>query len=184
MNRFVFIPTQSQNITLKACFFFSWRCSCVPSRVQLLCNPMECSPPNSPIHGIFQAIILEQVAISSSRRSPPPRDRARFSFISCTGTLVLYQLSHQGNPFHGGRSHTRERSWARVSQCAAAQLHTRLLSQMPFPVGLGCVPQSRRWLAVPGWAQKVMGNDRNHPFICKDPLPSPVSFKDWGGGQN
>ena len=100
MNRCVFIPRQSQNITLKVCFFFSWRRSCVLSRVQLLCNPMECSPPNSPIHGIFQAIILEQVAISSSRGSSPPRDRACVSCIPCTGTWVLHQRTHQGSPFH------------------------------------------------------------------------------------
>ena len=36
------------------------------SRVQL-CNPMDYSPPDSSVHGIFQARILEQVAISSSR---------------------------------------------------------------------------------------------------------------------
>ena len=29
-----------------------------------LCNPMDCSPPGSSVHGIFQARILEWVAIS------------------------------------------------------------------------------------------------------------------------
>ena len=32
----------------------------------ILCNPMDCSPPGSSIHGIFQARILEWVAISFS----------------------------------------------------------------------------------------------------------------------
>ena len=32
-----------------------------------LCNPMDCSPSGSSAHGIFQARILEWVAISSSR---------------------------------------------------------------------------------------------------------------------
>ena len=32
-----------------------------------LFNPMGCSPPGSPIHGILQARMLEWVAISSSR---------------------------------------------------------------------------------------------------------------------
>ena len=32
-----------------------------------LCNPMDCSPPGSSIHGIFQAGILEWVTISYSR---------------------------------------------------------------------------------------------------------------------
>ena len=31
-----------------------------------LCDPMDCSPPGSSIHGIFQARILEWVAISVS----------------------------------------------------------------------------------------------------------------------
>ena len=34
-----------------------------------LCDSMACSPPGSSVHGIFQATILEWVAISSSRGS-------------------------------------------------------------------------------------------------------------------
>ena len=34
-----------------------------------LCNPVDCSPPGSSVHGISQARILEWVAISSSRGS-------------------------------------------------------------------------------------------------------------------
>ena len=40
----------------------------------ILCNPMGCSVPGSTIHGIFQARVLEWVAISFSRRSSRPRD--------------------------------------------------------------------------------------------------------------
>ena len=32
-----------------------------------LCDPMDCSPPGSSVHGSFQARILEWVAISFSR---------------------------------------------------------------------------------------------------------------------
>ena len=39
-----------------------------------LCDPMDCSLPGSSIHGIFQARILEWIAISFSRRSFWPRD--------------------------------------------------------------------------------------------------------------
>ena len=31
------------------------------------CNPMDCSPPGSSVHGHFQARILERVAISFSK---------------------------------------------------------------------------------------------------------------------
>ena len=46
-----------------------------------LCNPMDCSLPGFSIHGIFQARILEWVAISFSRRSFQPRDWTRVSRI-------------------------------------------------------------------------------------------------------
>ena len=39
-----------------------------------LCDPMDCSLAGSAIHGIFQAGVLEWVAISFSRRSSRPRD--------------------------------------------------------------------------------------------------------------
>ena len=39
-----------------------------------LSDPMGCNPPGSSVHGIFQARILERLAISSSRGSSPPRD--------------------------------------------------------------------------------------------------------------
>ena len=45
-----------------------------------LCDPMDCSPPGSCIHGILQARILEWVAISFSRSSLP-RDRTQVSSI-------------------------------------------------------------------------------------------------------
>ena len=38
-------------------------------------NPMDCIPPGSSVHGIFQARVLEWVAISYSRGSFQPRDR-------------------------------------------------------------------------------------------------------------
>ena len=34
-----------------------------------LCDPMECSPPSSSVHGILQARILEWIAIPFSRGS-------------------------------------------------------------------------------------------------------------------
>ena len=48
---------------------------------QTLCNPMGCSLSGSSVHGIFQARILEWVAISFSRGSSWPRDQ---TWVSCT----------------------------------------------------------------------------------------------------
>ena len=42
-----------------------------------LCDPMDCNPPGSSIHGILQARILEWVAVSSSRGSSQPPGEPR-----------------------------------------------------------------------------------------------------------
>ncbi|MES6266278.1 hypothetical protein U6R57_12305, partial [Cutibacterium acnes] len=47
-----------------------------------LCDPMDCSPPGSSVHGILQARILEWVAISFSRGSSQPRDQTQVSHIA------------------------------------------------------------------------------------------------------
>ena len=39
-----------------------------------LCDPMDCSLPGSSVRGIFQAKVLEWIAISFSRGSSQPRD--------------------------------------------------------------------------------------------------------------
>ena len=46
------------------------------------CDPMDCSPPGSSIHGILQAKILEWVVISLSRGSFQPRDWTWVSHIT------------------------------------------------------------------------------------------------------
>ena len=63
-----------------------------------LCDPMDCSPPGSPVHGILQARILEWVAMPSSRGSSPPRDETCISYVSCIGRQVLYHWCHLGSP--------------------------------------------------------------------------------------
>ena len=39
-----------------------------------LCDPVDCNPPSSSVHGILQARILEWVAIPSSRGFSQPKD--------------------------------------------------------------------------------------------------------------
>ena len=47
-----------------------------------LCDPMDCSPPGSFVHGISQARILEWVTISFSRGCSWPRDWSHVSYVS------------------------------------------------------------------------------------------------------
>ena len=56
---------------------WKWSRSVVSDSLQ----PMDCSPPSSSVHGIFQARLLEWVAISFSRGSSQPRD---WTWVSCT----------------------------------------------------------------------------------------------------
>ena len=71
-----------------------------------LCNPMDCSLPVSFIYGIFQARILEWVAMSFSRGSSWPRDQTWVSHIAGR----LYYLSHQG--ILSFRAHTLLCQWS------------------------------------------------------------------------
>ena len=61
------------------CFFpwcypqiYIWDICVLAKSCPTLCDPMDYSLPGSPVHGIFQARVLEWVAISSSRGSPWP----------------------------------------------------------------------------------------------------------------
>ena len=48
-----------------------------------LCNPVDCSPSGSSLHGILQARILERVAMPSSTRSSQPKKGTRIFWGSC-----------------------------------------------------------------------------------------------------
>ena len=69
-----------------------------------LCNPMDCSPPGSSVHGISQARILAWGAIPFSTGSSQPRDRTwlfllagRFFTVRATSealTPCVYVSNH------------------------------------------------------------------------------------------
>ena len=61
--------------------FFVLFCISVTKSCLTLCDLMDCSPPDSSVHGISQARILEWVAISFSRGSSRPRVQTHSSCI-------------------------------------------------------------------------------------------------------
>ena len=72
-----------------------------------LSDPMDCNPPGSSVHGIFQAKTLRWVAISLSGGSSQPRDWIYVSCVSCIGRRVLHhwatwqaRFSPHKNPNH------------------------------------------------------------------------------------
>ena len=73
-------------------------CVCVCVRAQsclTLCDPTDCSPPGS-AYTIFQARILEWVAIFSFKGSSQPREQTRISCVSSFGRWILYHWCHLG----------------------------------------------------------------------------------------
>ena len=63
-----------------------------------LCGPMDCIPPSSSVHGIFQARIPEWLATSYSRGSSQAWDQTQVSelagrFFTTNATWKAQQLS-------------------------------------------------------------------------------------------
>ena len=65
--------------------YYLWDCGLlclVAQSCPILCNPMDCNPSGSSVHGILQARILEWVAMPSFRGSSQPRDWIQVSLIA------------------------------------------------------------------------------------------------------
>ena len=71
--------TQHCKLTMRVCLSVAQSCL-------TLCDPVDCSPPGSFIHGVLQARTQEWVAIPFSRGSSQPRDRTQ---VSCAAGRVF-----------------------------------------------------------------------------------------------
>ena len=93
--------TSSSTPVIFCSFFLIFTIVILCSVAQLcpnLCDPLKYSLPDSSVHGIILASILEWVAISSSRGSSQPRDQTHISCISCiAGRVFTHSLTHQGS---------------------------------------------------------------------------------------
>ena len=67
-------------------------CVLITQLCPTLCDPMDCSPPGSSVHGILQARILVWMAIPFSRDLPNPGIEPRSPALQ-----ILCRLSHQGS---------------------------------------------------------------------------------------
>ena len=57
-------------------------CMLVAQLCPTLCDPVNCGPPDSSVHGILQAKILKWVAIHFSRGFSQPRDQTQVSHVA------------------------------------------------------------------------------------------------------
>ena len=75
-------------------WFLYW-CSCsLTESCTTLCDPVDCSPPSFPVHGLSQAWMLKWVAISFSRDLPDPGIEPASSALAGDSLPV----SHLGSP--------------------------------------------------------------------------------------
>ena len=72
------------------------RCSVVSDP----CDPTDCSPPGSSVHGVLQARILEWVVMPSSRGSSQPRD---WNLVFCiTGSFFTIWATREAHEYWCG----------------------------------------------------------------------------------
>ena len=96
-------PEPDSSDTMTSCLGFQKSVS--HSSFLTVCDPIDCSPPDSSVHGIFQARILECLAISFSRGLPDPGIEPRspalqagffFSMPNYSLLLAMFLLSKNG----------------------------------------------------------------------------------------
>ena len=115
----------STSVIIRRLVVLLWLGVCVKSlqSCPTLCDPMNCSPPGSFVHGILQARILEWVAVFSSRGSSKPQDRTRLSEIE----IFIWQL--KGLPGCSGSKESACSARDLGSVHAQVQMHWDLLIQ-------------------------------------------------------
>ena len=86
----VYYPVKSLKVTSQMKLPFKVMCVLCAQLCPALWDPMNCSPPDSSVHGVFQARVLEWVAISYSRGSSWSKDQTRVSCVSRIGRKILY----------------------------------------------------------------------------------------------
>ena len=95
------------------------------SHVRLFCDPMDCRPQGSSVHGILQARILEWVVISFSRDLPDP------GIIPVSPALAggfFSLLSHLGSPLQSLTPYqlTRHLLWIQPPRLPTAQAQAKM----------------------------------------------------------
>ena len=85
-----------------------------------LCHSMDCSSPGSSVHGIFQARILEWVAMPSSQGLNQGLLHCRRFFIS----WATREHQHKGYPLTGAISISKSKCWPQgISLCFWPGVH-------------------------------------------------------------
>ena len=148
---------------------------CVVASVVSNCDPIDCSPPGSSVHGIFQARILEWVALPSSRGSSP--------------TCVLwFDLLHLTSPALADGFFITSATWDMTSKSQASSTQTcpsfsrHQMSSFPPHSALSTLVNLQELLRIQGVRHSPLHRDSwwktrhllvwllpAHPAICYHP---------------
>ena len=91
----------------------------------VLCNPMDCSPPGSSVHGILQARILEWVAMPSSRGSSRPEiELTSPESLALKADSLPRILEWVAISFSRGSSRSRDQTHVSRVSCIASRFFT------------------------------------------------------------
>ena len=79
---------------------------------------MDCNPPGSSAYRIFQAKILEWVAMPSSKGASWNRDQTHISYVSCIGWWVFFlSLAPPGKPKDSVESFQKQKHFLKKVLC-------------------------------------------------------------------
>ena len=116
-----------------------WTCEVV-QLCPTLCDPMDHSLPGFSLYGIFQARILEWVAISFSRRSSRRRDWTQVSRIV-------------------GRRFTVRATRKSPTDMSSGKLQELLMDREAWRAAVHGIPKSRTWLS--DWTDNILFQKSN-----------------------
>ena len=102
------------------------------SNESTLCNPMDCSPPGSSLHGILQARILEWAAISFSRGSSQPRDQIWVSCITGRFFTIWATREAQFKVINDNFNISDTNRYLKKQNCGSVMLHDLLKEWQGF----------------------------------------------------
>ena len=141
-----------------------------------LCNPLDCSPPDSSVHGISQARILEWVAISFSRGSSWPRDWTHVSWKPSALKGDSLPLSHQGSIYIYIYTHTHTHTYIYTHTERDIYMRVHIYSEVKSLIHVR--PFATPWI-VAHQAPRSMGYSR-HEYWSGLLFPSPGDLPDPG----
>ena len=138
------------------------------SVVPTLCDPVNCSPPGSSVQGIFQARILEWVAISFSRGFSRPRD---WTQVSCTAGRVFIDSATRETQIYTSELMKSWLDWQ--TECSSLLPGFWVIRSLLFPCRYGRIGAEFRRDSTKNW----IWNKKSQMEVLVMTLPSTLL---WG----